>query len=56
MEAMDSDPDGTEFDLIAELFELLDDLKELKYSCVDDFARFLETMCDDEAHTLIPKL
>jgi hypothetical protein len=30
MEAMDSDPDGTVFDLIAELFELLDDLKELK--------------------------
>ena len=36
---MDSDPDGFVFDLRAELFELLDDLKELKYSCVDEFVR-----------------
>jgi hypothetical protein len=38
---MDSDPDETVRDLRTELYELLDDLKELKYSCVDEFARFL---------------
>ena len=51
-----SDPSETVFNLRAEMFELLHDLKDLKYSCVDDFARFLEITRDDEAHTLIPKL
>jgi hypothetical protein len=53
---MDSDPDGFVFDLRAELFELLDDLKELKYSCVHDVVGFLENTRDDEAHALISKL
>ncbi len=53
---MDSDPDATVYDLRAGLFELLDELKEIKYSCVDDVARFLETTRDDEARALIPKL
>jgi hypothetical protein len=53
---MDSDPDAVVFGLRAELFELLDEMKELKYSCADDVARFLETTHDDEAHALIPKL
>jgi hypothetical protein len=56
MEAMDSDPGETAFNLREELFELLHDLKDLKYSCVDDFARFLEITRDDEARALIPKL
>jgi hypothetical protein len=46
---MDSDPDKTVRDLRTELYELLDDLKEIKYSGVDGFARFLETTRDDEA-------
>jgi hypothetical protein len=46
---MDSDPDETVRDLRTEVYELLDDLKELKYSGVDGFARFLETTRDDEA-------
>jgi hypothetical protein len=40
---MDSDPDETVLDLRTELYELLDDLKELKFSGVDDFARWMET-------------
>jgi hypothetical protein len=34
---MDSNPDETVLDLRTEVYELLDDLKELKFSCVDDF-------------------
>ncbi len=33
---MDSDPDETVLDLRTELYELLDDLKELKFSWVDE--------------------
>ncbi len=51
---MDSDP--TDSDPDENCFELLDELKELKYSCVDDVAKFLETTRDDEAQALIPKL
>jgi hypothetical protein len=43
---MDSDPDEIVRDLRTELYELLDDLKELKHSGVDEF---LETTRDDEA-------
>ncbi len=50
------------FDLRAELFELLDELKELKYSCVDGVAQLLdswkvvETTRCNEAYALIPNL
>jgi hypothetical protein len=40
---MDSDPDETVLDLRTELYELLNDLKELKFSGVDDFARWMES-------------
>ncbi len=53
---MDSDPEGTVRILRSELYELLDGLKVLKYSCVDEFSRFLETTHNDEAHAQIQKL
>ena len=51
-----TDPDEIMFDLRREMFELLDDLKELNYSGADDFARYLETTRDNEAPAQIPKL
>jgi hypothetical protein len=53
---MDSDPDETVLDLRTELYELLDDLKELKFSGVDDFARWMETMRGAPAQSQIQKL
>ena len=44
---MDLDPDESVRDLRTELYELLDDLKELKFSGVDEFARWMETTRDD---------
>jgi hypothetical protein len=38
IDPMDSDPDATVFDLRAELFELLDELKELRYTTDSDIA------------------
>ncbi len=54
-EVMDSDPDETVCYLRTELYELLDNMKELKYSssCVDEFAKWMETTCDNEAHAQI---
>ncbi len=53
---MDSDPDETVLHLRKERFELLDDLHRINFRGVDEFARFLETTHDDEAHAQIPKL
>jgi hypothetical protein len=53
---MASDPDETVRDLRFELYGLLDDLKELQFSGVDEFASFMETTRDDEAHAQIQKL
>ena len=53
---MDSDPDETVLDLRTELYELLDDLKELKFSWVDDFARWMETMRGAPAQSQIQAL
>jgi hypothetical protein len=50
---MDWDPDETVCYLRTELHELLDDMKELKYSSVDEFARWMETTRDDEAYAQI---
>ncbi len=39
---MDSDPDETVLDLRTDLYGLLDDLEELRFSWVDDFARWMK--------------
>ncbi len=46
---MDLDPDESVRFLRTELYELLDDLKELKFSSVDEFSRFQGTTRDDRA-------
>ena len=56
MEAMDSDQVCIVYKLRTEMFELVDDLMELKFGGVDEFTRFLEAARDDETHAQIPKL
>ena len=50
MEAMDLDRVYIVMDLRTELFELVDDLTELKFSGVDEFTSFLKDARGEEAH------